>query len=74
MRADVAVDVAEHERIGRQARELAQAEPLEREVRRERLGARVGEHALDLLLQHGGIGEPIGRGELEQLGIGDRAP
>ena len=49
-------------------------EPLEREVRRERLGARVGEHALDLLPQHGGIGEPVGRRELEQLGIGDRAP
>ena len=43
--ADVAVDVAEHERIRREARELAETQPLEREVRRERLGARIGEHA-----------------------------
>ena len=47
--ANVAVDVGEH-RTDRApgSRARRRAEPLEREVRRERLGARIGEHALDL--------------------------
>ncbi len=40
----------------------------------KRVGPRVGEHALHLLLQHGGISQPALLGQVEQLIVGNAAP
>ena len=54
--------------------ELAQAEPLRREVRDERVGFRVREHAADLALEHRRLRKLAGRGRREQRLVGDAAP
>ena len=55
----VAVEVAARRAHGV---ELAQAEPLRREVRDERVGLRIGEHAPHLALEHGRFAQLAGRG------------
>ena len=55
-------------------RHVAQVEPLAREARDERPRTLVGEHTARLLLQHRRVAQPAGRGELEQLVVGDAAP
>ena len=54
--------------------EVAQIQPLRREVVDQRLGALVGQHAAHLLLEHRGVLEaPVHRG-IEQLVVGNAAP
>ena len=57
-------------RVGLQRIHIANLEPLEREVGRQRLGALVGQHAADLLLQHLGIAQLALFGHGEQVSSG----
>ena len=54
--AQVVVPVRELEQVGRLGRDVAQLQPLLREVRDERVRARVGEHPPHLPLEH--LGSP----------------
>ena len=50
------------------------AQPLAGEVVDQRVGFWIGQHALDLFLQHGRILELALRGEVDQLIVGNAAP
>ena len=54
--------------------DVLQPQPLCREPRAERVGARIGEHAPRLLLERAGRGELVLRRQRLQLRIGRRAP
>ena len=54
--------------------DVPQVQPLPGEVRDERFGSLVGQHALNLLLQHDRILQPAAFGEIEQLIVGNAAP
>ena len=54
--------------------ELAQEQPLPGDVVHQRLSARIGQHPARLLLEHRGIGEPAGAGQLQQLIVRNAAP
>ena len=60
--------------LRRKVVELAESQPLADEVHDEALRARVGEHPLDLLLEHARIVQPIGRSGFEQLVVRNAAP
>ena len=61
-------------RIWRRGLDVAQMQPLPGEIRDERVGPRVGKHALHLLQQHRGISQPAPLREVEQLIVGNAAP
>ncbi|HEY7389962.1 MAG TPA: hypothetical protein VH640_15705 [Bryobacteraceae bacterium] len=72
--AEVVIEIGEDLLIGRGGLQIPQIEPLAEEVLDERVGAAIGEHAPDLLLQHGWFVELAGGGKVEELVIGDAAP
>ena len=68
------IEVGEQERVGVHLLEILQPQPLRREARRERVGARIGEHALHLRLKHHrGVQRLRARGGQQAI-VGDRAP
>ena len=69
--SQVAVEVG---RIGPGVLQLAQEQPLRREIRDERVGARVGEHSPDLPLERVGILQPATRRNAQQLIVRNAAP
>jgi hypothetical protein len=54
--------------------DVPQLEPLAREVRHQRVGARVVEHPPHLTLEHRRIFQPAAFGQIEKLDVGNRAP
>jgi hypothetical protein len=70
-RAQVAVEIA---RLGTYVFQLAQEQPLTREIRHERLGARVGDHPPYLLLQRFRILQTTARSQRHELVVRDAAP
>ena len=54
--------------------EILEAQPLGGKAGAERVGARVGEHALDLGLEDVRIGQPSLGGDLDQLRVGEASP
>ena len=54
--------------------EVSQLQPLAHEVAHERLGAPVCEHAPYLLVEDGGVAEPAGGSDIEQLIVRNAAP
>ena len=61
-------------RVGLHGFDVAQVQPLPGEVRDERIGARIGQHAPDLALEDHWVFQPAAFGQIEQLVVGDRAP
>ena len=53
----VVVELREHKLIDRRAGEFAQPEPLRAEIRRQRRGTGISQHASDFLLQHGRLSQ-----------------
>jgi hypothetical protein len=72
--SQVLVELGEDVRIGRPARDLAEAEPLAGEVLGERTRARVPQHPADLRFDHARIREPPALGQRQQLVVRDAAP
>ena len=68
------VEVGEYALHGHDGVEVAQIEPLPREVLDERRGAFVGEHALHLSLEHLRVAQLTALRRAEQLVVGDAAP
>src|SRR6185503_9912690 len=66
--------IREDRHVGLDFLEALQIEPVEDEVARERLGARVFQHARDLLAQHLLVGKLAAHGEVAQLVVRDRVP
>ena len=64
----------EQHRIRLHRLDVSQVQPLTREVRHQRVGARVVEHSPHLMLQHRGIAQPRALGEIEELRVGNGAP
>ncbi len=54
--------------------EVAQVQPLAREVGDERIGARIGDHAPHLALELRGLAQRAALGGAQQLVVGDAAP
>ncbi len=72
--AEIGVVLGEQHGIGHDVAHAANVEPLLREVRHERRRARVGEHALDLLLDDARVAELAALGQRQQLVVGHAAP
>ena len=70
----VVVEVGEQVRVRHDAAQIAQVQPLAREVGDQRLGPRIGHHPAHLPRQHLGPAEPAFVGQLQQLVVGDAAP
>ncbi len=70
----VVVEVRKQAHVGRHRVEIAQVQPLRREVRHERARPFVGEHAPHLLLEHGGLSQLPRRGHRNQLVVWNAAP
>ena len=66
--AQVLVKLGEDVRIRLLLLQIANVEPLPGEIRDQRVGARVVEHAAHLRLQHGGIPQLALFGQVQQLG------
>ena len=73
-RAQRDVVVGKEKDVGVFHRDVAQEQPLRREVRDHGLGACVGQHALYLRAQHAGIAQRAVLGGRKQLVVGDAAP
>ena len=72
---ELLVVVREQERVRMDLVEVLQPQPLRGEARGERLGARIGEHALALRARASSASESLFCcGELEQLVVRDAAP
>ena len=73
--ASVLVELRIEQRVGDDLVEVLQPQPLRGEARGERLGARIGEHAPHLLLEHGRRAQACPRpASLDQLLVRARAP
>src|SRR5687767_8907973 len=70
----VVVEVPVERRIGIDRIDVAQAQPLAGEVRREVERAPVGQHPARLLLELSGLTEPPAHGGIEQFVVRDAAP
>ena len=70
----VVIEVGELLRVGLHVFQVAQVQPLTREVRAERRGLRIGEHPADLLLEHRLGMQLVLRRQIQQLRVGDAAP
>ena len=75
VREGFGLDALERRAGERDARaDFLRAEPLTREIVDERTGARIGEQAVGLRGEHGGIVEATGVGEARELGVGHAGP
>ena len=72
--AQALVELGEDVRIGLLLREIAQVEPLPGEIRDQRFGARIVQHAPHLLVQHGGVLQLALLRQVQQLVVGNAAP
>ncbi len=72
--AQVLVEIRIGRRVRRYPRDVAQEQPLAGEVLHQRLRAWIGQHALDLRLQDGRVGQAPALGNGEQLVVGNAAP
>ena len=72
--AQVVVEVREDVRVGLEASQVAQVQPLAGEVAAQGARALVLEHAPDLLFEHGRILQLAGRRDRQQLIVGNAAP
>ena len=72
--AQRAIEVRKQVHDGLAGLHAANVQPLPREVFDERVRARVGDHPLDLLLEHLGVVQTTLRGKLDQLLVRDAAP
>ena len=70
----VVVEVKEHLRTRPEPGHIADVQPLTGEVADQRLRARVGEHPLDLLLEHAGLMQRLLLRDVQQLVVRDAAP
>ena len=70
----VVVEVGIHEHVGIPVSQLAQEQPLSREIADQRPRARILQHPPDLLLEHRGILELALLGGLQELLVGNAAP
>ena len=70
----VVVEVGEQVRVRHDAAQVAQVQPLAREVGDERLRPRIGHHPADLPHQDVRPAKPPFVGQLQQLVVGDAAP
>ena len=72
--AQLSREVRVEVRLGDVVLGVLKPEPLRGEPGGERLGAGIGEHPTDLVLEHPGVGEPCAGGELEELSVGRCRP
>ncbi len=68
------VVIGEPEGVGPNLLEVLEAQPLRGKTRRQRLGARVCEHAPDLEIQRLRVGEPVLLSQRNELVVGNAAP
>jgi hypothetical protein len=66
--------IGEQEDVGILRLDVAEIQPLRREVRDHRLGARIGEHALDLRAEHVRVVQPAVERRCQQIFVRDAAP
>ena len=66
--------IREHRRVRHDLVEALHVEPLMDEIARQRHGTRIGQHAPDLPVEHGGLAQLAVDAELQQLLIGNRVP
>ena len=72
--AQVVVEVGELVGVGRDVLQVADVQPLPREVLHQRVGVRVGQHAPHLRLEHRRLAQASRRGQIEQRVVGHAAP
>ena len=70
-RLQAIVEVREENGVRIDLVEIAHAQPLKREVRNQRLGSRIGEHAAYLLFQHDRVAQASLHGEIQQRFVRD---
>ena len=70
----VVVEVGEQAQVRGDRIQVAQVQPLAREVAHQALRARVGQHAADLPFEHLGLAQLAALGQVEQLVVRDAAP
>src|SRR5207244_13098328 len=70
----IVVEVKEQFRTGSEARHVADVEPLAREVARQRIRERIGEHPRHLVFEYGRIVKRLLLRDAQELVIWDAAP
>ena len=70
----VLVELGIDRRFGLHVVQVAQMQPLRREVAHQGLAARIGQHAPHLAAEHRGVRQRSTLGNVEQLLVGDAAP
>ena len=72
--AHVVVEVREQQQVRRDLVQIAQLQPLAGERVHQRVGARIGDHAPHLRLEHARRAQPAGDRQVQQLVVRDAAP
>src|SRR5262245_6556252 len=72
--AQIIVEIRKQPGIGNSVRQITKIQPLSREVCRQRLRARIGQHAADLSIKDGSVPQSSADSEIEEFIIGNAAP